>query len=130
LVIAFNDVDLCLRLCELGYRVVWTPFAELFHLESASRGSDDTPEKQERSRREHEYMMKNFGHLLETGDPFQNPNLFFGWDEFKMPAPSRREPPWHYLAEHVSDLHRHFSRAVECSDEPKHRDLKHLINLL
>jgi O-antigen biosynthesis protein len=118
--VAFNDVDLCLRLGDLGYRVVWTPFAELFHLESASRGYEDTPEKQERFRRELLYVMKTFASLLEAGDPFHNPNLLFGWNESKIPAPSRRERPWHYVVEHVSDLHRHFSRTVERLHESKH----------
>jgi GT2 family glycosyltransferase len=118
--VAFNDVDLCLRLSDLGYRVVWTPFAELFHLESVSRGYEDTPEKQERTRRELLYVMKTFASLFEAGDPFHNPNLLFAWDESKIPAPSRRESPWYYLAEHVSDLHRHFSRALARLDEPKH----------
>jgi GT2 family glycosyltransferase len=42
--VGFNDIDLCLRLRGLGYRVIWTPFAELFHVESVSRGYDDFPE--------------------------------------------------------------------------------------
>ena len=52
LAVAFNDVDLCLKLREAGYDIVWTPYAELFHLESASRGSDMAPEKAERFARE------------------------------------------------------------------------------
>src|ERR1019366_9381674 len=50
--VAFNDIDLCLRLGERGYRIVWTPFAELFHLESKSRGAVDTDEKAAQERRE------------------------------------------------------------------------------
>lgn len=50
--IAYNDVDFCLRALEQGVRVVWTPFAELIHHESASRGSDETPQNIERFRRE------------------------------------------------------------------------------
>jgi len=41
--VAYNDVDFCLRAVKAGYRVVWTPFAQLIHHESASRGSDETP---------------------------------------------------------------------------------------
>ena len=40
LMVAFNDVDLCLKIREAGYSIVWTPYAELYHLESASRGYD------------------------------------------------------------------------------------------
>ncbi len=60
--VAFNDVDLCLRLGDYGYRVVWTPFAELFHLESASRGKEDVdPVTRERLLREWEYLKKYLG---------------------------------------------------------------------
>ena len=48
LAVAFNDVDLCLRLRAAGYRILWTPFAELYHLESASRGQDVSAEKARR----------------------------------------------------------------------------------
>jgi O-antigen biosynthesis protein len=54
--IAFNDIDFCLRLRELGYRNIFTPFAEFIHHESASRGSDHVPQQFERFKRECEYM--------------------------------------------------------------------------
>lgn len=72
--IAFNDIDLCLRIREHGYRNIWTPFAELRHHESASRGSEDTPEKQHRFAREVEFMGDRWGTLLPN-DPAYNPNL-------------------------------------------------------
>lgn len=72
--VAFNDVDLCLRLCEAGYRNVWTPFAELYHHESASRGRDDLPEKRERFLSEVRCMEARWGGLLQR-DPAYNPNL-------------------------------------------------------
>jgi GT2 family glycosyltransferase len=72
--VAFNDVDLCLRLCEAGYRNVWTPFAELYHHESASRGREDSPEKQERFLGEVRYMETRWACLLQH-DPAYNPNL-------------------------------------------------------
>ena len=122
--VAFNDVDLCLRLGDLGYRVVWTPFAELFHLESASRGYEDTLEKQERFQREHFYLMKTFESLLEAGDPFHNPNLLFTWNESKIPAPSRRARPWYYLAKHVSDLDGYLSRTLERLRESKDSNMQ------
>jgi GT2 family glycosyltransferase len=72
--VAFNDVDLCLKLVERGYRNLWTPYAELYHLESASRGSDETVEKAARSRLEIAYMRRRWGHRLDN-DPYWNPNL-------------------------------------------------------
>jgi GT2 family glycosyltransferase len=106
-----NDIDLCLRLRKLGYRVVWTPFAELFHLESVSRGYDDftelfrlesvlheaedaDPIKRERGLREWRHMQKTWSAQLESGDPFHNPNLLFDWDHLEMPSAPRREKPW------------------------------------
>lgn len=72
--VAFNDIDFCLRLRRAGYRVLWTPFAELCHHESASRGSDDTPEKRRRFVDEVEFMQKRWGEEL-LHDPAYNPNL-------------------------------------------------------
>ena len=80
--IAFNDVDLCLRIRAAGYRNLWTPFAELYHHESASRGKEDTPEKQARFAREVDYMRRTWGPQLDH-DPAYNVNLALsvtGWD--------------------------------------------------
>lgn len=74
LTIAFNDVDFCLRVRQLGLRNVWTPYAELYHYESISRGSEDNPEKLARFNAEVEYMQTTWGSLLEQ-DPMYNPNL-------------------------------------------------------
>jgi len=74
LVIAFNDVDFCLRVRERGYRIVWTPFAELYHHESVSRGSDDEPETRLRFETESAFMRDRWGALLQK-DPAYNPNL-------------------------------------------------------
>jgi hypothetical protein len=101
--VVFNDVDLCLKLVDHGYRVVWTPFAELFHLECASRGLDsDDPAKQQRADREWRHMCKTRGSLLERGDPFHNPNLLFDWDYQEIPSTPRRRKPWHYIAEEIA----------------------------
>jgi Predicted glycosyltransferases len=79
--LAFGDVDICLKVREKGYLVVWTPYAELYHYESKSRGYDDTPEKQERFKKEIELFKKKWGHILEKGDPYYNPNLTLEkWD--------------------------------------------------
>lgn len=74
LAVAFNDVDLCLRIQQAGYRNVWTPYAELYHHESASRGCDNTPEKLERFLREIDFMKNRYGDSLEK-DEFYNLNL-------------------------------------------------------
>lgn len=72
--VAFNDIDFCLRLREAGYRNIWTPFAELYHHESASRGSEDTEEKKRRFAMEVELMQRRWGAQLRC-DPAYNPNL-------------------------------------------------------
>lgn len=72
--VAYNDIDLCLRIREKGYRIVWTPYAELYHHESASRGKDDTPEKCARFQRESDWMRARWGAWMEN-DPAYNPNL-------------------------------------------------------
>lgn len=72
--VAFNDVDFCLRLATAGYRNVWTPFSMLIHHESASRGSDDSPEKRARFLREVDYMLKRWGQEIQH-DLAYNPNL-------------------------------------------------------
>ncbi|HEY0789791.1 MAG TPA: glycosyltransferase [Chthoniobacterales bacterium] len=92
--VAFNDLDLCLKVGDRGYRVVWSPFAELMHLESASRGKDSAPEQQAQFRRESDHMRKTWGALLEDGDPFHNPNVLFAWDYSEIPCAPRREKPW------------------------------------
>ena len=97
--VAFNDIDLCLRLGDYGYRVVWTPFAELFHSESASRGKETAnPATRERFLRELEHLRQTWGAMLESADPFHNPNLLFHPDYFETPSSPRREKPWRRLA--------------------------------
>ena len=64
--VAFNDIDLCMRLGDHGYRVVWTPFAELLHYEGASRGFDITPEAQAIAVSEHTYFCGLWGTLTEA----------------------------------------------------------------
>jgi GT2 family glycosyltransferase len=91
--VAYNDIDLCMRLADHGYRIVWTPFAELFHCESASRGYDTTPEKQAVAIAELDYLCRSWGSLLET-DPFRNPNVIYGWDTTTLATPPRRQRPW------------------------------------
>ncbi|SDW34881.1 glycosyltransferase family 2 protein [Lysobacter enzymogenes] len=88
LAVAFNDVDLCLRLHARGYRNVWTPHAELYHHESASRGPEDTPEKRERFLAESAAMQRRWGDLL-ANDPAYNPNLSLESLHFDLAFPPR-----------------------------------------
>lgn len=73
--VAFNDVDLCMRLRQAGYLNVWTPFAELYHYESKSRGKEDTPEKKSRFRGEEVRFMAKWNEELSAGDIYFNPNF-------------------------------------------------------
>ncbi len=92
--IAFNDVDLCLRVRKSGYLIVWTPYAELYHLESASRGNEDTPEKQLRFLSEVNYMKSKWGRTL-IEDPYYSPNLTLDKTSFSLAFPSIGLKPWH-----------------------------------
>jgi len=72
--VAFNDVDFCLKVSEAGYRNLWTPYAELYHHESQTRGADDSPEKKARFERETAYMRARWGSRL-SADPCYGHNL-------------------------------------------------------
>lgn len=89
--VAFNDIDFCLRLRRAGYRNIWTPFAELYHHESASRGSEDTDEKKQRFMREVEMMEVRWGTLLPA-DPAYNVNLSLTSVCCGLSSPPRRAP--------------------------------------
>lgn len=86
--VAFNDVDFCLRVRQLGLLNVWTPYAELYHHESASRGLEDTPEKQARFMREVALMTERWGEQL-LNDPAYNPNLATNGTNFALAAEPR-----------------------------------------
>ncbi len=73
--VAYNDVDFCLKLQKKGYRNVFTPYCEMYHYESQSRGYEDTPEKQERLARESNAFREKWNEYFENGDPYHNPNL-------------------------------------------------------
>jgi glycosyltransferase involved in cell wall biosynthesis len=85
---AYNDIDFCLRLREAGYRNIYTPYAELYHHESATRGYDDTTEKQRTLGFEGQYMKKRWNQLL-LNDPSYNPNLTLEWEDFSFAWPPR-----------------------------------------
>jgi GT2 family glycosyltransferase len=81
---AFNDVDLCLKIREKGHLIVYTPYAELYHHESASRGPEDTPERKARFAKEVEIMESRWKHVLEAGDPYYNCNLALDREDFSI----------------------------------------------
>ena len=75
LAVAFNDVDLCLRINRAGYLVVYDPYAELYHHESLTRGPEDSKQKTRRFQTEIEYMRSEWTSLLMGNDPYYNKNL-------------------------------------------------------
>jgi GT2 family glycosyltransferase len=91
--VAFNDVDYCLRVREAQRRVVWTPYAELYHHESVSRGKDESAEKIARARRELHFMRKRWKHVLHH-DPFYNPNLSYERPDFSLSHAPAIPKPW------------------------------------
>jgi glycosyltransferase involved in cell wall biosynthesis len=90
--VAFNDVDFCLKVRAAGYRNLWTPYAELYHHESASRGAEDTLVKRDRFRSEVEYISNKWGDAL-VNDPAYNPNLTLTVNDFTLSSPPRPWPP-------------------------------------
>jgi GT2 family glycosyltransferase len=74
LAVAFNDVDLCLRIHQMGLKIIWTPDVVMIHHESLTRGKEDTPEKLSRFSGEVAFMKKRWGSILDK-DPYWNPNL-------------------------------------------------------
>jgi glycosyltransferase involved in cell wall biosynthesis len=91
--VAFNDVDLCLRVGAAGYQVIYHPYAQLYHHESASRGYENTPEKFVRFESEIEKMKQRWGDALRV-DPFYNPNLTLLSEDFAFAFPPRLKKPW------------------------------------
>ena len=82
--VALNDVDFCLRARAAGYLNVFTPFAELYHYESKSRGLDEAPEKAERYNEECDRFKARYKELIEQGDPYYNPNFSLDSSEFVL----------------------------------------------
>jgi len=93
LTIAFNDVDYCLRVQEAGYRVIFTPHAELVHHESATRGWDNSLFKRLRSNREVRDMRANWTQRLKH-DPYYNLNLSYWRPDFSLSETPRVKKPW------------------------------------
>ncbi len=81
---AFNDVDLCLKIREKGYLIIYTPFSRLYHYESISRGFENSSGKRERFIRELKYMQERWHDELKKGDPYYNPNLSLQREDFSL----------------------------------------------
>ena len=82
--VAYNDIDFCLKVRAAGYRNVWTPYAELMHRESASRGTEDTPAKRARLNAESQFMRERWGDALDW-DPFYSPQFSTHAADFTLP---------------------------------------------
>lgn len=82
--ISLNDVDFCLKLREVGLLNVWTPFAQMYHYESISRGLDDSGEKAERYNRESEQFRTKWKAVLDAGDPYYNPNFTLDRSDYSL----------------------------------------------
>ncbi len=82
--ISLNDVDFCLKLRKLGLLNIFTPFAELYHFESISRGLDDQGEKAERYNRESAHFRDKWKKELQQGDPYYNPNFSLDRSDFSL----------------------------------------------
>jgi O-antigen biosynthesis protein len=103
LAVDYNDVDFCLRLGRAGYRNVWTPYANLYHHESATRGTDRSPTGRQRYAAETNYMRSTWGNLLER-DPAYNANLALNGTAFEVTHAPR-----------VDLLHPWFGQVDKCS---------------
>ncbi|OEF94083.1 glycosyltransferase family 2 protein, partial [Vibrio splendidus] len=88
LTVAFNDVDFCLKVKSAGYRNLWTPYAELYHHESISRGAEDNPEKITRFNKEIDYMVTHWK-TDEIFDFAYNSNLTISKEDFSLAWPAR-----------------------------------------
>ncbi|MBM3535863.1 MAG: glycosyltransferase family 2 protein [Alphaproteobacteria bacterium] len=91
--VAFNDVDLCLKITEKGHAIIWTPEATLYHWESKSRGNDLSSQHFARFQSEVAHMRERWGPRLDN-DPFFNPNLSLSTAHPVMAFPPRRAIPW------------------------------------
>jgi GT2 family glycosyltransferase len=82
--VAFNDVDLCMRVRRRGYWIVWTPYAELTHYESRTRGPEDSTEKLWRAEQEANLFIETWRDELQKGDPFYSPHLTLSSEDFAL----------------------------------------------
>jgi GT2 family glycosyltransferase len=91
--VAYNDVDLCLKVRAAGYRILWTPDAVLYHLESRTRGKDVAPEKRERLNQDKARLTERWGDMLSE-DPFHSPNFSASHTDSRLSFPPRATALW------------------------------------
>gem|GEM_PF-3521389 len=91
--LAYNDIDLCLKIRRQGYLIVWTPYAELYHHEALSRGYDSNSKMFSRLQQESDLFRTRWRSFLQAGDPYYNPNLALdrGYYSLRFP-PGSQEP--------------------------------------
>ena len=82
--VAFNDVDLCMKVRSKGYLVVYDAFSQWYHYESKSRGYEDTEEKIERFHGEVNLFQTRWKDFLKKGDPYYSPNLTLDHNDFGL----------------------------------------------
>jgi GT2 family glycosyltransferase len=90
----FNDVDFCISIRRAGYLIVWTPWAELYHLESITRGKRDSPEEERQFAEEEKYIFQKWGTELFDRDPYYNPNLRRDGLHYELGSRPRVAKPW------------------------------------
>ncbi len=84
LAITLNDVDLCLKIRKHGYLVIYTPYAQLFHYASLTRGGPEDAEKRLCYQKEHDLMRLKWADVVDRGDPYYNPNLTLKREDFSL----------------------------------------------
>ena len=113
LAVAFNDIDLCLRIVTHGYRNIIPPHVVLYHYESKSRGLDDTPDKRSRFFAENAYMMKHWKSWIEH-DPCYNPNLSLRYPDFSVKEVTQpSDQKVHQLAGRLKQAEKQLHQAQE-----------------
>ena len=100
--VAYNDVDLCLKVKALGYRNLWTPFVELVHYESLSRGDDFNEANYKRFKSEQTFMLKKWANEM-AHDPYFNPNLAIDTHKTSFAFPPKKEYEWYDLYNRVME---------------------------
>ena len=99
LAVAFNDIDLCMKVRALGRYVIYDPYVCFYHYESKSRGLEDTPEKVQRFNTEIATFAHYWGAILEHGDPYYNPNLTLRKSNFALRDLTKEQPGEPYRLE-------------------------------
>lgn len=82
--VAFNDIDFCLKLGKEGYKVVYNPYAQMYHFESKSRGQENTLDKMDRFNSEIKFFEERWTDILKNGDPYYNPNLSLKYNDYSL----------------------------------------------